>query len=49
MIGVVALQLADVKKREVQVLVLSPTREIAAQAESTMALLGSHLSVQVHW
>jgi superfamily II DNA/RNA helicase len=32
-----------------QVLVLSPTREIAAQAEATMAALGGHLSVQVHW
>jgi ATP-dependent RNA helicase len=48
LIGVVALQLADVKKREVQVLVLSPTREIATQAETTMALLGAHMSVQVH-
>jgi ATP-dependent RNA helicase len=49
LIAIVALQLADVKRREVQVLVLSPTREIAAQAETSMALIGSHLSVQVHW
>jgi ATP-dependent RNA helicase len=48
LIGVVSLQMADVKKREVQVLVLSPTREIATQAEATMAALGGHLSVQVH-
>ena len=48
LIGVVALQKVNVEKREVQVLVLSPTREIAAQAESTMQALGGHLSVQVH-
>ncbi len=36
------------KKREVQVLVLSPTRELATQVESTMGLLGSHLAIQVH-
>lgn len=31
-----------------QVLVLSPTREIASQAEATMKALGGHLSIQVH-
>lgn len=47
-LAIVGLQRCDVHKREVQVLVLSPTREIATQLESTMKLLGAHLSLLVH-
>lgn len=47
-LAIVGLQTVDVKKREVQVLVLSPTREIATQVETTVNLLGQHMSVQCH-
>jgi ATP-dependent RNA helicase len=47
-LAIVSLQLCDVQKREVQVLVLSPTREIATQLESTMNLIGTHMSLLVH-
>lgn len=47
-LAIIGLQVCDVHKREVQVLILSPTREIATQLESTMNLLGAHMSLLVH-
>lgn len=40
-------QLVDVSKRDVQALVLSPTRELAAQTEKMTLALGDFLNVQV--
>ena len=40
-------QLVDVSKRSVQALVLSPTRELAAQTEKMTLALGDFLNIQV--
>jgi len=42
------LQSIDVTSRETQALVLSPTRELAAQIQKVMLALGTYLSVKVH-
>lgn len=47
LIAVAALQSVDVRRREIQVLVMTPTREIAQQLENTISLLSSHMSVLV--
>jgi len=43
-----ALQAVDVQTREPQVLVLSPTRELAVQIQKVMLALGDYMSVQCH-
>lgn len=43
-----ALQCLDVGLREPQVLVLSPTRELAEQSQRVMLALGDYMSVSVH-
>jgi ATP-dependent RNA helicase len=43
-----ALQRVDTAVRETQVLVLSPTRELAAQTAAVAAALGDYMKVQVH-
>lgn len=43
-----ALQRVDTKTRETQVLVLSPTRELATQIQKVMLALGDYLNVQCH-
>merc|ERR1712086_884075 len=48
LISVSALQTLDTKLREVQVLVLSPTRELASQIEKTVKALGDYMSVVTH-
>ncbi|KAF9620561.1 hypothetical protein IFM89_013226 [Coptis chinensis] len=48
MIGIVACQMVDTSTREVQVLILSPTRELASQTEKTILALGDYMSIQVH-
>merc|ERR1712070_776351 len=48
LISVSALQTLDTKLREVQVLVLSPTRELAGQIEKTVKALGDYMSVVTH-
>merc|ERR1711937_541370 len=48
LIGVSSLQTLDTKLREVQVLVLSPTRELAGQIEKTVKALGDYMSVVTH-
>merc|ERR1711934_1051751 len=48
LIGVSSLQTLDTKLREVQVLVLSPTRELAGQIEKTVKALGDYMNVQCH-
>merc|ERR1712010_144776 len=48
LIGVSSLQTLDTKLREVQVLVLSPTRELAGQIEKTVKTLGDYMNVVSH-
>ena len=48
MISLALCQMLDTNTREVQALVLSPTRELATQAEKTALALGNFMSVQVH-
>merc|ERR1712216_35328 len=48
LIGISALQTLDTKLRECQVLVLSPTRELAGQTEKAVKALGDYMSVVSH-
>lgn len=43
-----ALQSIDTKTRETQVLILSPTRELALQIQKVVLALGDYMSVQCH-
>ncbi|XP_065062731.1 eukaryotic initiation factor 4A-III [Rhopilema esculentum] len=43
-----ALQNVDVKVRETQALILSPTRELAVQVQKVILALGDYMSVQCH-
>ncbi|KAJ2779641.1 RNA helicase [Coemansia javaensis] len=47
-LGISILQRIDTKVREVQALVLSPTRELATQTRDVVAALGEYMSVQCH-
>jgi ATP-dependent RNA helicase len=42
------LQTIDTKSKEVQAIVLSPTRELAEQSQKVMLALGDWMRVQVH-
>lgn len=42
------LQSLDMKMRETQVLVLSPTRELATQSQKVILALGDYMNVQCH-
>lgn len=46
--SIAALQSVDVSVRETQVLVLSPTRELASQITSVVLALGDYMNVQCH-
>ncbi|EME26489.1 eukaryotic translation initiation factor eIF-4A [Galdieria sulphuraria] len=48
MLSVIALNSVDIKTREVQVLILSPTRELAQQTQHTLLSLGEFMNVQCH-
>ena len=48
MISLALCQMLDTNTREVQALVLSPTRELATQTEKTALTLGNFMNVQVH-
>mmetsp|Transcript_28304 Transcript_28304/g.50559 ORF Transcript_28304/g.50559 Transcript_28304/m.50559 type:complete len:410 (-) Transcript_28304:327-1556(-) len=48
MISLSLCQMLDTAKREVQALVLSPTRELALQTEKVMLAIGDFINVQVH-
>jgi ATP-dependent RNA helicase len=43
-----AIQFLDLSLREPQVLILSPTRELAEQSQKVTSALGDYLNVQVH-
>jgi ATP-dependent RNA helicase len=46
--SIAALQAVDTTLREVQVIALNPTRELAVQTYKVMMALGDHMSVQAH-
>ncbi|WCJ34407.1 eukaryotic initiation factor 4A-III [Euphorbia peplus] len=48
MIALAVCQLIDTSTREVQALVLSPTRELAAQTEKVILAIGDYLNIQAH-
>jgi ATP-dependent RNA helicase len=48
MIAISVCQIIDTKTRETQVLILSPTRELAAQTEKVISAVGDYLNVLVH-
>ena len=48
MVAVALCQAVDTKSRDVQALVLSPTRELAAQTDRTVRELGAFMSVRSH-
>ncbi|KAL6186457.1 hypothetical protein ACLB2K_042577 [Fragaria x ananassa] len=48
MIALAACQMVDTASREVQALILSPTRELAAQTEKVIPAMGNYLNIQVH-
>ena len=43
-----ALQCVNVQERETQVIILSPTRELAEQSQKVCLALGDYMNVQVH-
>eukprot|EP00658_Telonema_sp_P-2_P011321 TRINITY_DN142_c0_g1_i12.p1 TRINITY_DN142_c0_g1~~TRINITY_DN142_c0_g1_i12.p1 ORF type:complete len:428 (-),score=125.54 TRINITY_DN142_c0_g1_i12:262-1545(-) len=47
-LSMASLNILDTTKRECQVLILSPTRELAAQIEKTAKTLGDYMSVVTH-
>ncbi|CAN6232810.1 unnamed protein product [Urochloa humidicola] len=48
MISLTVCQIVDTAVREVQALILSPTRELASQTERVMLAIGDYLNIQVH-
>ncbi|XP_065833631.1 eukaryotic initiation factor 4A-III [Oscarella lobularis] len=46
--SIAALQTIDVQLRETQVLILSPTRELASQIQKVVLALGDYMSIQCH-
>ncbi|XP_006650261.1 eukaryotic initiation factor 4A-III homolog A-like [Oryza brachyantha] len=48
MISLSVCQIVDTAVREVQALILSPTRELAAQTERVMLAIGDFINIQVH-
>ncbi|KAI5678474.1 hypothetical protein M9H77_09424 [Catharanthus roseus] len=48
MIALTVCQVVDTKSSEVQALILSPTRELAAQTEKVIQAIGEYINVQAH-
>uniref|UniRef100_A0A1D1Y349 ATP-dependent RNA helicase n=1 Tax=Anthurium amnicola TaxID=1678845 RepID=A0A1D1Y349_9ARAE len=48
MIALTVCQMVDTASREVQALILSPTRELVAQTEKVILALGDFINIQVH-
>ncbi|KAF4396783.1 hypothetical protein F8388_004751 [Cannabis sativa] len=48
MIALTVCQLVDTSTREVQALILSPTRELASQTEKVILAIGSFINIQAH-
>ncbi|RYR13482.1 hypothetical protein Ahy_B04g070458 isoform A [Arachis hypogaea] len=48
MIALTVCQFVDTSKREVQALILSPTRELASQTEKVILAIGDFINIQAH-
>lgn len=48
MIALAVCQIVDTSSKEVQALILSPTRELAAQTEKQILAIGDYMSIQAH-
>ncbi|CAG7889764.1 unnamed protein product [Brassica rapa] len=48
MIALSVCQIVDTSSREVQALILSPTRELVSQTEKTIQAIGLHANIQAH-
>ncbi|KAE8009210.1 hypothetical protein FH972_005659 [Carpinus fangiana] len=48
MIALTVCQKVDTATREVQALILSPTRELASQTEKVILAIGNYINIQVH-
>eukprot|EP01026_Neomeris_dumetosa_P037716 TRINITY_DN3057_c0_g1_i9.p1 TRINITY_DN3057_c0_g1~~TRINITY_DN3057_c0_g1_i9.p1 ORF type:complete len:419 (-),score=54.73 TRINITY_DN3057_c0_g1_i9:1561-2781(-) len=48
LIALALCQMLDIETREIQALVLSPTRELAQQTEKNIMALGDYMNVQAH-
>lgn len=48
MISLAVCQMVDTSTREVQALILSPTRELATQTEKVIMAIGLHMNIQAH-
>ncbi|CAI0416265.1 unnamed protein product, partial [Linum tenue] len=48
MIALTVCQVVDINSKEVQALVLSPTRELASQTEKVILAIGGYLNIQAH-
>lgn len=48
LIAITICQLIDIKVREVQAIILSPTRELASQTEKVILAIGEFMNVQAH-
>ncbi|GAQ78491.1 eukaryotic translation initiation factor eIF-4A [Klebsormidium nitens] len=48
LISMAVCQIVDTKLREVQALIMSPTRELATQTQKVILAMGDHLNIQAH-
>ncbi|KFK35858.1 hypothetical protein AALP_AA4G045900 [Arabis alpina] len=48
MIAITVCQIVNTSSRKIQVLVLSPSRELASQTEKTIQTIGVHTNIQAH-
>ncbi|CAK8531805.1 unnamed protein product [Lathyrus sativus] len=48
MIALTVCQVVDTSVREVQALIVSPTRELATQTEKVILAIGDHINIQAH-
>lgn len=48
MIALTVCQMVETSSKEVQALILSPTRELASQTEKVILTLGDHINIQAH-
>ena len=47
-LSIAALQIIDTAQRDVQVLIMNPTRELATQTQKVVLAIGDHMQVQAH-
>mmetsp|Transcript_2917 Transcript_2917/g.7204 ORF Transcript_2917/g.7204 Transcript_2917/m.7204 type:complete len:405 (-) Transcript_2917:303-1517(-) len=48
MLSICALQLVDTTQREIQVLIMNPTRELANQTQKVILAIGDYMQIQAH-